>query len=150
MKKIAFVVYVGCVLLFSAFARAEMAMPFVTASTNQPKVEIIAVGLDEVNLNLEVEGFVPAPCFAIPSATLTPDLNSPNTLVLSLTSPVPTGSCVAKREKFETVVNLPAEAQESRLSLDDKALYVIKVEGYEYEINVLGSELMRVPGFIAQ
>lgn len=149
MKKIAFVIYVGCVLLFSAFARAELAMPFVALKSDQTPVQIVAVGLDETTLHLEVDGYIPNRCFSIPSAALTQDLNSPNTLLLRLTSRPPAGPCTEKREKFETVVSLPAEAQKARLQLQDKALYVIKVEGFEYEINVIGSELMRVPGFIA-
>lgn len=151
MKKLAFILYVGCVLMFSAFARAELAMPFVVAAANfQAPVAIDAIGVDEANLELQIEGYLPNPCFSSPNATLVQDINNPNVLVLRLTSPVPTDMCVSRRADFRTIVNLPVVAQNSQLNLADKAVYVIKTEGYEFEMQVLGSDLMRVPGFIAQ
>lgn len=151
MTKLVFILYVGCVLMFSAFARAtEMRMPFVTTASVQTPAHIEGVGVDQVNLELLITGYLSNPCVALPSASLTADINSPNTLVLRLSSPLPTKNCVSMTKDFNTVVNLPVLAQNSAISIEDKAVYLIKLEGYEFEMQVLGSELMRVPGFISQ
>jgi len=151
MKKLAFVLYVSCVLVFSAFARAEVAMPFVAAASNlKTPVQIQEIAVDQVNLELLIGGFLPNPCFQLPSATLVQDIENPATLILRLSSPVPTDVCVSRTIDYSTIVNLPILAQNSQIGLDDKAIYVIKTEGHEFQMQVLGSDLMRVPGFIAQ
>ncbi len=151
MKKIAVILYVGCVLAFSAFARAEeMSMPFVTAAIKQKPAHVQDVAIDPVNLELLINGYLSTPCEAIPSATLIPDLNDPNVLILRLSSPVPTNNCVSMTKDFSKLVSLPVLAQNSALNVEEKALYLIKMEGFAFEMNVLGSELMRVPGFISQ
>lgn len=148
MKKIAFVLYVGCVLAFSAFARAEVYMPFSKLSQNQAPVTIEHVSVDRANLELFLSGFLPNPCTAEPTATLAQAYEEPNTLVLQLVSPYNPGVCITKTSDFNEVVSLPALAQHSQLYLDSKAIYTIKTVGYEFELQVLGSDLMRVPGFV--
>lgn len=151
MAKIAFILYVGCVLMFSAFARADvLAMPFTTLNVATSNAHLTEVGLDEANLNLYVAGWLATPCQAIPKASFTADLENPNSLTLRLSSPSPTNNCMAKKQDFETVVNLPVLAQNSGLRFDPKAIYEVKIEGYPFVMNVAGAELLRVPGFIAQ
>ncbi|NJM10288.1 MAG: hypothetical protein HC883_05360 [Bdellovibrionaceae bacterium] len=125
-------------------------MPFSKMSGPQTRIQIQAVAVDQVNLELMLGCFLPNPCTANPSATLVQDDNSPNTLILRLSSPIPTDLCVSKIVDHSTIVNLPVLAQNSQVGLNDKAVYVIKTEGYDFEMQVLGSDLMRVPGFIAQ
>lgn len=153
MAKIAFILYVGCVLMFSAFARAEsLKMPFtnmnMTALTGkQPKIE--AVGFNEATLELAINGYVPTLCDTVPTATLTEDIESPNTLILRLSLPSHKELCNYKTKEFDTVVSLPVIAQNSIVKIEERALYQIKIEGYPMVMNVHGSELLRVPGFIS-
>lgn len=149
MKKVAFILYVGCVLAFSAFARAEVMMPFSKNSNLAKTVQIESVALDKTNLELLIGGFLSNPCTSAPSASLEQDLENPALLVLRLSSPFPTEVCVARTLEFTTVVNLPVTAQNSRIELDPQSVYVIKAEGSEFEMQVLGADLMRVPGFIS-
>lgn len=149
MKKLAVVLYVGCVLVFSGFANAAMVMPFSKASNQTKPVQIETIAVDQVNLELFIRGFLPNPCTQMPSATLVQDLENPAVLLLSLSSPVSTEICITRTVDYSTVVNLPVIAQNSQIGLDDKAIYVIKAQGNDFEMQVLGSELMRVPGFIA-
>ena len=149
MKKAALILYVGVVLAFSAFARAEVSMPFSKNSNFPITVKIESVAVDKTNLELLIGGFLSNPCVEMPSASLVQDFENPSILILSLSSPVPTDVCVSRTIDFSTIVNLPVLAQNSRIELDPQADYVIKTEGNEFEMQVRGSELMRVPGFIA-
>lgn len=149
MKKVAFILYVGCVLAFSAFARAEVMMPFSRVSGFASNVQIESVALDKNNLELLIGGFLSNPCAQLPSAHLVQDFENPALLVLRLSSPVPTDVCVARTLDFSTVVNLPVTAQNSRLDLDPQGVYVIKADGSDFELQVIGADLMRVPGFIS-
>lgn len=149
MKKIAFGLYIGCVLAFSAFARAEVRMPFFMASAEEASnVQIESVAVDPVNLDLMLTGYLPDPCHSTPTAFLVQDTKNPATLILKLSSFVRSEMCITRVEDYSTVVNLPVVAQNSRLTLDDKAVYMIKAEGHEFELEVMGSDLMRVPGFV--
>ncbi len=149
MKKVAFILYVGCVLAFSAFARAEVAMPFAKMSNYQAPIQIQSVALDKTNLELLIAGTLPNPCYQSPSAMLVHDLENPNVLILRLSSPVPTDVCVSKTVDFNTVVNLPILAQNSQLTLEANAEYIIKADNNDFQLLVQGADLMRVPGFIA-
>jgi|GEM_PF-5666744 len=149
MKKVAFILYVGCVLAFSAFARAEVAMPFSKNSNFSTPIQIESVAVDKTNLELLVGGFLPNPCTQLPSASLVQDIQNPAVLILRLSSPLHTGNCVSRTIDFSTVVNLPVLAQNSQVALDAQSVYVIKTDGNDFEMQVLGSDLMRVPGFIA-
>ena len=150
MKTAVVVVYVAAVLLFSAFARAEMVIPFSTGEAPSTRILIDEVYANEVTLELDIHGRLANPCHALPTARLSQDLNTPNTLVLRLSSPLPLEACVSPVAKYVGLVSLPETAQVSNLQLEDKAIYLLKVEGSEFEMMVLGSELMRVPGFLAQ
>lgn len=149
MKKIAFILYVGCVLAFSAFARAEIVMPFSKMANGQTPIQIENLALDKNNLELLVAGTLPTPCYQQPTPMLEQDIENPAQLTLRLSSPIPTESCVTKTAPFTAVINLPSLAQTSRLELDANTQYVIKADGNEFELLVQGADLMRVPGFIA-
>jgi hypothetical protein len=149
MKKVAFILYVGCVLAFSAFARAEVAMPFSKNSAYTAPIQIESVAVDKANLELLIGGFLPNPCTQLPSAALVQDLENPAILILRLSSPVPTDVCVSRTIDFSTVVSLPVLAQNSNVVLDPNAVYIVKADGNDFEMQVQGAELMRVPGFIA-
>lgn len=151
MARLAFILYVGCVLMFSAFARAEsLAMPFTTLSQKTSSAHLTEVTIDQTNLDIYIAGWLATPCEAIPDATLTPDFENPQVLVLRLSSPSLTRNCMAKKQDFEKVVNLPVIAQNSGIHFTEKAIYQVKVEGFPFVMNVIGAELLRVPGFIAQ
>ena len=77
------------------------------------------------------------------------DLENPAILILRLSSPVPTDVCVSRTIDFSTVVSLPVLAQNSNVVLDPNAVYIVKADGNDFEMQVQGAELMRVPGFIA-
>jgi hypothetical protein len=152
MSKFFFILYVGCVLIFSAFARAQdLSMPFTAmADKGQANVHVEGVAVDQENLELTIAGYLPNPCFAEPIASLEQDVNEPNVLIVRLKSPIPTKYCVSMIKDFATPVSLPelAQSQGTELSLEEKALYLIRVQGSAFEMPVMGSDLMRVPGFV--
>jgi hypothetical protein len=151
MARLAFILYVGCVLMFSAFARAEnLAMPFTTLSQKTSSAHLTEVAINQTSLDLYIAGWLATPCEAIPEATLTPDIENPQVLVLRLSSPSLTTNCMAKKQDFEKIVNLPVVAQNSGIHFTEKAIYQVKVEGFPFVMNVVGAELLRVPGFMAQ
>jgi hypothetical protein len=149
MKKLIYALYVAAVLLFSAFARAELAMPFSKILPKQTPVTVTDVGFDEASFNLAIDGFKPNRCYPTPFAVVVQNQENPNVLKLRLTSPTPTNPCPSRIEKYSTVVNLPVLVQNARLVLEPNAKYVVEIEGYKYELQVLGSELMKVPGFVS-
>lgn len=146
MRTLIYTIYALTVLLFAGFARAETLMTVVN-KTDGPKfrspVAITEVGFNQQSLSVAIGGRLPNPCFQDPTAVLVIDKNNPNTLILRLISPIPTESCMARIKPFETEVNLPLLAQASELPLEDKALYVIRTEGYDFALEVSGQELKR-------
>lgn len=144
MKTLIYTIYALTVLLFAGFARAE-SVTLMSVVNGQDKfkspVAISAVGLNQQNLNLHVEGRLPTPCHLDPSAVLIFDKNNPSTLIVRFISPSPTAACMFKIKPFETVVDLKQLAQASELLLDDKALYVIRTEGYNFSLEVSGQDL---------
>lgn len=149
MKKVAFILYVGCVLAFSAFARAEMVMPFSSKANFRTPIQIESITIDKNTLDIKVFGYLPNPCTDLPTATLSQDLENPSILVLRMSSPLHNGICVSKTENYTEIVSLPALAQKSRLSLDVNTVYLLKADGNDFAIEVRGIELMRVPGFVS-
>lgn len=149
MKALIYGLYVAAVLLFSAFARAEVSMPFSTILPKQTQVNISDVAFNEGSFELQIEGTLPNKCYPKPFATVVQNSEFPNVLRLRLTSPSPTNPCPSRIEKYSTVVNLPVVVQNARLVLEPGTQYVIEIEGYKYEMQVLGSELLKVPGFVS-
>ncbi len=148
MKVLIYTVYVVAVLTFSAFARAEMSMPFSKVLPKQSSVKVTDVALDEANLDLAIDGKLPNPCYAQPFASVVQDHQNPGVLRLRLTSPIPTVTCPSRIQDYSMVVNLPVLVQNARLVIEPNAEYVVQIEGYKYEVQVLGAELLKVPGFI--
>jgi hypothetical protein len=142
MKTIAYTLYVVTILLVSGLARANASSLFdATQAQYQTPVHITQVSPNAAKLQLFVGGSVPNPCFGNPSAMLTQDTSNPTTLILHLSSPIPLDQCVSKVKYFTTVVDLPILAQASLVNLDDKALYLIKMEGFDFQMTVSGSDL---------
>lgn len=132
MKKLAYVLYVVSVLLISGLARANAAtLADSTQAQYQAPVQISQISADASKLELLVAGSVPNPCFGKLSATLTQDNSSPNTLILHISSPIPVNVCVSQVKYFQTTIELPILAQASLLNLNDKALYLLKVDGIQ-------------------
>jgi hypothetical protein len=149
MKTLIYGLYVAAVLVFSAFARAEVAMPYSKILPKQAPVAITDVAVAPETMDLQIDGYLPNPCYPQPLITLVQDVENPNVLRLRLSSPVPTHACPSRIQKYSMTVNLPVLAQNSRLVLANKNAYVVKFEGFEYEMQVLGSDLNKVPGFMA-
>ena len=149
MKTLIYTVYVAAVLLFSAFARAEMVMPFTKILPRQAPVAITDVAMMQETLDLRIDGYLPNACYTEPSAVLVQDVENPQVLRLRLSSPVPTTTCPSRLQDYSKIVNLPVLAQNSRLVFANGVEYVVKIEGFDYELQVLGSALNKVPGFMA-
>ena len=145
MKYIIYTFYVVTVLLFSGFARANTLMAMVKADEQfRSPATIDSVGFADPNhqtLDLQITGYVPNPCYLNPSAILIMDKNDPNTLIIRLISPIPTTFCIQRIKDFSTIVSLPQLAQASQLPLEDKAIYVVKTEGFDYSLQVSGQDL---------
>jgi hypothetical protein len=142
MKTLAYVLFVGSVLLASALARADVKIPYSEVAYQTP-IQIEQVTADYANLELLLAGTLPNPCFSAPTAILIPDAKAPNTFVIRLLSPLPTGMCVSQIKPYATVVDLPTLARASQLSFENKAVYVIRTEGYDFEMQVSGADLNR-------
>jgi hypothetical protein len=142
MKVIAYTLFVVSVLLVSAFARAE-ALNFAEFSAAAPMklMNINQVTVDVTGTQLYIAGLLPNPCYQNPNPVLVPDANDPTMLILRLTSPLPTNNCVDRIKPYATIADLPALAQAAELQLDDKAVYVIKTEGYDFQTKIVGAEL---------
>ncbi len=142
MKTIIYTIYALTVLLFAGFARAESLMNVVNGDQKfRSPVSISQVGVDMQAMRLAIAGRLPNPCYQDPSVLLIADKNNPNTLILRLISPTPTNSCMARIKNYETIVSLRQLAQASELPLEDKALYVIRTEGYDFSLEVSGQDL---------
>lgn len=153
MKAIAISVYVTIVFLFSAFARADVSIPFSQFAFKNSEASVVSVetvALDESTLDLIMTVRLPNPCFAPPTAEFLQNQEDPHVLVLRLTSPVNTEICIARTVRINTVVSLPIAAQTARLDLKRDSIYSIRIENYPIELRVSGEELQRVPGFIGQ
>lgn len=148
MKPLFYTIYALTVLLFAGFARAETVTLMKVVNSGPQKfrspVQISEVGVDIQNLKLSIAGRLPNPCFQDPSPVLIQDKNNPNVLVLRLISPVPTNACMARIKDYDTVVSLRQLAQAAELPLEDKALYVIHTEGFDFSLPVSGQDL-KVP-----
>ncbi len=142
--KVLFVAYIFAVLFFAGTARAEINPTelAVTYAKMQAPVQISQVNLDPQALQLFITGNLPNPCFSEPYAQLTPDLDNPNTLIIRLSSPIPTSMCVARVKPYRTVVSLPALAQAAQIRLHDKGTYLLKTEGYPFEMMINASDLL--------
>lgn len=138
MKYIIYTIYAVTVLLFSGFARAATLMG--TEQPFQSSATILEVGVSQT-LDLEVTGYVPTPCHQNPTAMLVPDNNNPYTLILRLVSPTHANFCVQRLKDFTTVVSLRQLAAASQLPLEDGAAYVVKTDGHDFAIEVLGHDL---------
>lgn len=145
MKKLAFVLYTVSILLISGLSRAN-AMTLTEASAHtkyQSPVTVVKVTPDLAHLDLRIDGSVPNPCYGQPAAMMTQDAKSPDTLIVRLSSTVPMDQCIWKMSDVTTVVALPLLAQASQLQLEEKALYLIKVEGSDFEMQVTGTDLLK-------
>ncbi len=152
MKTALFALYVSAVLLFSAFARAEMAMPFSVAEMDAPSkvyVEDVRV-VDPANLDIRIFGRLPNPCTKHPNVKMVQSSEQPGVLLIQLTSPTQIGICIQPVKGFAVTHNLPELTQNSEVYIEPSLSYVVKVDGSDLELNIQGADLMRVPGFYAQ
>lgn len=131
--KVLYTLYVAAVLLFAGTARAN---------------ELTNLKIDEVvfhdeSLVLDVKVSLPNPCHSLPQAELVQDSQSPNTLILRMTSQLPLGGfCISKVKPVTAVVSLPELVQSAQLDVEKDAAYLIKAEGSPFEMIVLGSFLL--------
>lgn len=146
MRTLIYTVYALTVLLFAGFARANTLMNVANGKTDgkfRSTVAITEVGFNQQAMSIAIGGRLPNPCYQDPTAVLVMDKHNANSLILRLVSPTPTVDCMAMIKRFETEVNLPLLAQAAELPLDDKALYVIRTEGYDFALEVSGQDLKR-------
>lgn len=143
MKYIAYTVYVVTVLLISGFARANAAtLASVTQTQYQAPVTIIDAVVDPISVKLFIDGSLPNPCYGTPSAILTQDSTNTGILVVRMTAPIPVRDCIATLKYFNSDVELPRLVHASRVKIDAKATYVLKVDGSDYEVQIPGSALL--------
>jgi len=141
MKYIIYTIYAVTVLLFSGFARANTLMNAYHANQAESAARIYDVTVSQT-LDLHVAGYVPTPCHSDPSAVIVQDSSNPQILIVRLVSAAPTMSaCVFRTKDFATVVPLRQLIRASQLPLVDEASYVVKTEGYNFAIEVKGSDL---------
>lgn len=138
--KVLYALYVAIVLIVAGTARADEIYPI---DIYQSPVQISHVGVDYQTRELLVAGELPNPCFAEPTAQLVKDADSPNTLIIRLTSPIPTSMCVTKIKNYDKIISLPELAKAAQLNLEEKSSYVIKTEGYPFELVLVGSDLIQ-------
>jgi hypothetical protein len=143
MKTLAYALYVVVVLLISGLARANAATLESIQTQYQTPLQITQVSFDVAKSELMIAGSLPNPCYGNPSALLTQDPQSPNVLVLHLSSPSPKDSCISQVKYFNTGLALPVLVQASRINIEDILVYTLKVEGYDAEMKVLGSQLIK-------
>jgi hypothetical protein len=141
MKNLAYAFYVVIVLLISGLARANAAT--IDSVQYQSPVQIAQISVDAAKAELLIAGSLPNPCFGTPSALMTQDSQDPDVLVLRLSSPTPMNSCISKVKYFSATVALPTLAEASRVKIDSKTVYTLRVEGSEFEMKVSGSDLNR-------
>lgn len=143
MKYLAYTIYVITVLLISGFARANaMTIEALAKASYEMPVAISEVALNENAAELYVSGSLPNPCYGNPAALLVQDSHDPNVLVVRLSSPIPMSACVARVKYFDTSVTLSMLVHASRVSIDKKAIYVLKVDGSDFEMQIAGSDLL--------
>ena len=141
--KVLCALYVVAVLLFAGTVRAQgFQSEVISMASMQTNVPISQVALSTEGLELLIAGTLPNPCYGKPSAQLVQDPLAPHTLVLRLSSPIPTSMCVTKVMPYKTLVNPPDLAQAAHLQLSDKGVYLLKTEGYPFEIQINASDLM--------
>ncbi len=152
MKALIYSLFVTTVLMFSAFARAELSLPFFQAGEPQHIVKINDVRFTEGSSNVEISGYLPTQCYLQPTPQLIQDLSQPNVLVLRLVSSLHSklGYCTAATEDFTLVWNLAELAQASQVEIKAGEVYDIKFEGYPEVMRVTAAELGYVGGFLAQ
>jgi len=145
MKKLAFALYVVSILLISGLTRANAAELFTKQIQYQGPVNIHQVAADMAKMQILVAGSVPYICYGDPSALMTQDAATPTTLVVHLTSKIPTDSyCAAAVKYFSTSLDIPILVQVSQVQIDPKALYTLRVEGSDFSVQVPGSDLKRM------
>lgn len=143
MKVIAYSVFVISVLLMSGFAKADLMTPFVQNAVYATTVHIDEVIPSNDGAALKIVGFLPNPCHGRPFVFLTNDTKHPFELVLSLSSPLPKqDACVERTEPFESVVDLAVSAQSAGVKLDAESVYIVRVEGTDFAMQVRGADLM--------
>lgn len=151
MKSTICSLYILSVLLFSAFARAEMAMPFAVISEDDTAVYDVEVTRAEGPFALQITGFLSNPCVKKPTAHLIQNPENPSHLMIRLSAPSHNnGMCILPMQGFMTVVDLPEAAQRSEVYIDDTHDYVVTVEGADFQMEIPGQELLRVPGLFLQ
>jgi len=143
MKTVAYALYVVTVLLISGLARANASTLDSIQINYQTEVQVSQVSLDSSKTALMIAGSLPNPCYENPSAMLTQDSDSPSVLVLRLSSPIPMDACISRVKYFTSSVELLRLVQASHVKLDSVVVYTLRVEGSEFELPILGSELMR-------
>ena len=141
MKKIAITLYVISILLISGFARAEAAtLANFAQVTYQSQVKLTQAIAD--GLVVRIAGTLPCPT-GQPSAMMTQDLQDPTVLTLRLSTPLPVQACIARVVGFNTQIELPVLAQASQLNLQEGLVYMIKVDGIDFTMQVRGSDLLK-------
>lgn len=143
MNKALYTIYAVAVLLFAGFARAEVSLFHFAEAQRSATLPINDVRADYQRLVLEVTGSLPSPCYKQPVAQLEQSSQDPRVLILRLTSPTPIKSCIAPVTSFESRVLLPELAKRSRVKLNSDELYVLKTEGFDFQMQVTGIELLR-------
>ena len=134
MKKVAFGLYVAVVLLFSGLARAEAAQNF------NPIIRNVMVA--ENVLALQINGVLPNPMTEQPVARLVQDLEDPSILILVLTAKHYEGISIAPVQNYSVTVSLPQLARDAGLEVTEKAIYILKVKGHDFQLQFSGSDLM--------
>jgi hypothetical protein len=144
MKTLAYALYVVTVLLISGLARANASTLDSMQVQYQSPINISQVVLDGSKTALDITGSLPNYCYGAPSAALTEDKQSPNVLVLHLSSTSPKAdACFDRLKYFATSVPLSTLVQMSHMTLDPSTTYTLKVDGYEFAMQIAGSELMK-------
>ena len=143
MNKLTYTLYVVSVLLISGLARANASALDPVQILYQSPVQIGQISADAAKLELLIAGSLPNPCYGNPSAMLTKDLQDPTVLILRFSSPIPMNLCVSQVKYFSTTVDLALLAQASQINLEDKAMYLIRTEGFDFEMQIPGFSLKK-------
>lgn len=130
MKKILLLVYIAGALTASALAHAAIV------------VNVTSAQLDQQTLNLTVSMSLADPCLGQPMAQMTRSEKDPMVLnVEFVTQEFGSGYCVQRIVNSQTEVSLPMLAKAENISVDQKAIYTVRIKGSDYQYLVSGSDL---------
>jgi hypothetical protein len=144
VKRLAYILYVTCVLLIAGLARAHAdVMAELVGSSKQVDAYIQNIS-PEGSFQLKIATLVPNSGYGHPVIELVRSSDQPNVLILKAVTSMPQDNKVFAQPliPFTDVVNVVNLVEQAQLKLDLKQIYLIKTDSYPFAITVFGSDLV--------